>query len=522
MPYFVAPRANMISSLSGAAQHRQSTDPLIERSPGDGVISSAEKDSAALRADDGLPTVESAIGSEGAGVVISEETLELSAMPHLMQHPESASPDTTTIPLTSRLARNNTADSSMGVEPDVEDALPATDPPHAAPVTRKCIGVCRAIEPIAEFAGSRSRDPVLRCLDCRGLVLDTASGRARKRTSADKAVMMPPGLTQDSADEVGLTEGLNVAYLPPANDVRRRTRGQLRAERRASQRTLDASSSPKVGPPANSPLVDMPPLLAVPNKESRRSRTSKEAGPSGAQSSVPAAPNGFPLTTTSPPTINEMSASVPVPMDDAGPDFSETFQVDNGLGDDSVARLSTAPDMVSKTDIIPPSSTDSLQVNSPAEFKPLLTSLVDCKPILSSDILRDPESSPVKLHADSLVAEEKHTLDETKVVGAKEETPLVKPEHPTFVSRSSSPVFSCIKEQSPRAVYSRAVSAAYPGSLADRSKQSDLTGRRCASTPASSGGRARASTVGRAIGNVRKSMQMRAKVEDSSEDELAL
>ncbi|KAK0847962.1 hypothetical protein LTS02_014252 [Friedmanniomyces endolithicus] len=524
MPYFVA---NDIPTSSDVVRHHQSTDPFVERSP----------DKAAPPTDFGLPTSESAIEtSEGVDVMASEEIFTHRVTPHLRQRSRSSSSDLSSVPASPQLARDRALAFGEGPQPEVNNARPAPDASHSALGTRRCIGVCHEVKSIADFTGYRSREPVLRCLACRGLELDATSGRPRKRSTAGMVVKTSSPLMQPNTDVAGSNTEVILATSPPMVNTPRRTRGQLSTKRHRFGSTIDAPTSPTIAPDEKTTSVHMPLPLSAPEESLHHLATIKGPDTLGIISSVPAAFNGLPCG----PILT------PMLMDDAKPDCLTTDQVHETADEPGVAQAFIASDMVYKSDIVPSWSTDPLQFDGNVEdvarlistdplqqtgkhnsdaIEPslsdavdLIADVVDSKPMLDAEVICDPESSQADLHTALVVAGSNGVPNKDESVDGKSGLPLVEPEQTTTVPRSTSPPLSRSREQPPRRNIGRAAAPAYLDSLAGRSKQSSRKGT---PIPLVYDRRPEPRRAGGAVAGKRKIIQLRANDQDSSEDELA-
>ncbi|KAK0910506.1 hypothetical protein LTR02_003847 [Friedmanniomyces endolithicus] len=537
MPYFVALQTNNIPTSSDVVRHHQSTDPFVERSP----------DHTAPPTEFGLPTFESAIATfEGADVMVLEATSEDLVTPHHRQRSRSSSSGLSSVPASPQLARHRAFAFGDGVYPDVDNPLPAPDAFRAALSMRKCIGACHEVKAIADFTGYRSSEPVLRCLACRGLVLDAASGRPRKRSAAEMVVKTSSLSTQRSTDVFGSNIGVIMASSPPRVDTPRRTRGQLSAERYRFRSTFDAPSSPRVEPTEEITVVQMPWPLSASEKNHDHPATIKGPDTSATHIVVPGAFNGLPCVSISSPTVVQAPISTPILMDDAKPDCFNTDQVRDTAYEPVVGQASTASDMVYKSDIVPSWSTDPLQLDGTVEHTAPLNStdplqqtdehcpdavesglsdavdmtadVVDSKPMLGTEVVCDPESSRAELRTALVGAEPNFVPDKDKSEDDKIGLPFVEPKQATTVPMSTSPPLSRPREQPPRRNDGRAATPAHLDSLAGRSKRGSRKGT---PIPLVYDEKPEPRRAGWAVAGKRKSIQLRAKEEDSSEDELA-
>ncbi|KAK0259059.1 hypothetical protein LTS09_006348 [Friedmanniomyces endolithicus] len=539
MPYFVALQPNNTPTSSDVVRHHQSTDPFVERSP----------DKAAPPTEYGLPNFKSTTeASEGADVMVLEATSEDLVTPHHRQRSRSPSSDLSSVPASPQLARDRTFAFGKGAYPSVDDPLPAPDASHAAlPVSmRKCIGACHEVKAIADFTGYRSSEPVLRCLACRGVVLDAISGKPRKGSAIEMVVKTSSPLTQRSTDVVGSNIGVIMASSPPKIDTPRRTRGQIGAERYRFRSTFHAPSSPTVEPTEKTTPVHPPSSLSASVQSHDHSATFKGPGTLATLFSVPVAFNGLPCVSVSSPTVVQAPISAPILVDDAKPDCFNTDQIHDTAYEPDVAQASIASDMVYKSDIVPSWSTEPLQFDGNVEdvarlistdplqqtgehnsdaIEPslfdavdLIADVIDSKPMLDAEVICDPESSQADLHTALVVAESNGVPNKNESVDGKSGLPLVEPEQTTTVPRSTSPPLSRSREQPPRRNSGRAAAPAYLDSLAGRSKRSSRKGT---PIPLVYDRRPEPRRAGGAVAGKRKIIQLRANDQDSSEDELA-
>ncbi|KAK0260083.1 hypothetical protein LTS09_005418 [Friedmanniomyces endolithicus] len=529
MPYFVVLQPNNIPTSSDVVRHHQSTDPFVKRRP----------ENAAQPTEYGLPTFESAIeSSKGADNMLSEEIYEHS----VGQRSRSSSSDLSSVPASPQLARNRAFAFGEMTHSNVDLALPAPD----APGWRKCIGVCHEVKPIAEFAGYRSSEPVLRCLACRGLALNAIDGRLRKSSAAENAATITSPWTERNVDVNGSDAGFNMASSPPRANTLRRTRAQVSAEHHPLRSTIDAPSLPAVEPDAETKSVTILSPLNVLAREHSHIATTEKQDPLATQPTFPTAFNGLPEGSTSTPNVFQASILAYIPIDDGNQHCSNPQQVYDTPYDHNIAQEPTASDLLSRNRIVASWSTDPLQSDGTMEdIAPLISTdplqqtdehcpdniepglsdavdmimdVVDSKPMLDAEVICDPESSQAGLHTALVGAEPKRVPNKDNSEDGKDGLPLVESQQATTVPIATSPPVSRSRGHRPRRNDGRAATPAYLDSLTGRSKRGSRKGT---PIPLVYDEKPEPRRGGRAVAGKRKSIQLRAKEEDSSEDELA-